>query len=291
LINKLSLGSVQFGLKYGIASRRESAVPKNEVLEIPTYAREKGLENIDTAYVYGEAESIIGEFLAANGPCFKIVSKLPAFEVYRPGMARDHCFQSLKRLRQDTIYGYLVRGADDIVKREGLWQEMRYLKEEGFLNKIGVSIYKTDDLEVLIHQNIIPDILQVPYSILDQRFEKYFRLMKDRGAEIHARSIFLQGLFFAEDRYFDGPFAEVKERMYEIRRIARQTGISVSGLCLKFALREPGLDKVIIGVDSLEQLKENIDAFSGAALSESQYETLKGLKCDNENIILPTHWR
>ena len=194
-VDRLSLGTVQFGMPYGI-SNRTGRIPKEEAFKILQYAHENGIDTLDTAYSYGESEERIGDFIAASGRNFNIVSKAPHLDKHGVSDIEGYCLETLKRLRKKNIYGYLIHKFDDIVRHKNQWSKLESLKRKGLVRKIGVSLYNPQDLEYLLSNDTRIDIIQFPYSVFDRRFEGYFALLKEKNIEIHVRSVFLQGFVF-----------------------------------------------------------------------------------------------
>lgn len=290
MLDRLVLGTAQFGMAYGISNKR-GKVPKKEVFEILDYAGSKGIGTLDTAYSYGESEEIIGEFLSKPGANFDVISKMPDLDKGGVSAVKNYFLITLRNLKQAKIYGYLVHKFDNIIARKELWDELESLKRQGLVSKIGVSLYLTNELEYLLNSGIRFDIAQVPYNIFDQRFETYFPLLKEMGIEIHARSVFLQGLFFLEGDRFDREFEPAKRAMDKLRDISSRHGIPIPALCLCFAFLNPYIRKVIVGVDSLRQLKENITSLERADEVRRIYDLFKSLKLHNDKVILPCNWQ
>lgn len=289
-MNKICLGTAQFGLDYGIANKK-GKISKEEVFEILDYAYNKGIMTLDTAHSYGESEERIGEFISESKNTYNIISKLPPLDNSELNV-ESYYLETLQRLRQEKIYGYLIHRFDDLTSYKGnLWIELRSLKERGLLNKAGTSLYKTEELRYLLDNNIAFDIIQVPYNIFDQRFHQYFPALKKKDVKIFARSIFLQGLFFAEDDIIEKYFASSKKMIELLRNISKEHDIPANAIYLCFALLNPFIDKVIIGVDSLSQLKENIDSLAYIKKVEGIYQMLESLKFYDENVILPFNWK
>ena len=104
--------------------------------------------------------------------------------------------ESLNRLNLKKVYGALFHVFDDFNKNKQLYEKLNNFKKDGLVEKIGFSLYFPEQLEQLINSKIDIDIIQVSYSIFDQRFVKYFKDLKMLGIEIHVRSVFLHGLYF-----------------------------------------------------------------------------------------------
>ena len=148
------------------------------------------------------------------------------------------------------------------------------------MKKIGFSLNTTEELQALLDKNFIPDLIQVPYNYLDNRFETLMIGLKERGCEIHIRSAFLQGLFFKDINTLPSFFDTVKPL---IKRVQQQTK-NVSGALLHFVASKPFIDKVIIGVENAQQLLINIrDMKLGIELD-------KNTTSIPEQILTPSNW-
>lgn len=291
LIKRLCLGTAQFGLDYGIANKK-GKVSKEEVFKILEYAYDTGIDILETAYSYGESEALIGEFISNSKKSFKVISKTPHFAKGDALDVEAYYSETLKRLRQESIHGYLVHNFDDIVSyKEDLWNRIESIKAKRRVSKIGVSLYRIEELEYLFYNNVFFDIIQVPYNILDQRFKDYFSILKEKNKEILVRSVFLQGLFFIDRDQIDRNFKSAEDTIERLRQISKEKNIPEHALCLSFVLLNPLIDKVVIGVDSLAQLKEDIASLEYIDRVRDIYNVLESLKFHNEEVILPFNWK
>lgn len=286
--NKICLGTAQFGMDYGIANAI-GQMPENGVFKVLEYASIAGIDTLDTAYEYGDSEGIIGKYIEKSNAGFKIISKMP-----KSGSGIDdpasYCAKSLKQLKRNRLYGYLVRDSE-IVKHDDLYEKVLSLKKDGLIEKAGLSLYATDSLDHVLKRDLPVDILQIPYNIFDRRFERYFPALKSRGIDIYTRSVFLQGLFFLAEKRIAKDFSAASLAISRLRAISAGCGIPVAALCLSFVMLNNDVDKVIIGVDSLEQLKENVDSLKYVSRVRQLEDSLKALKLEQEEIILPYKWK
>jgi len=288
-VNKLCLGTAQFGSDYGIANKK-GKVLKNEVFRILECAHKAGINTLDTAASYGESEIILGDYLTASGKGFNIVSKLSFPQDTAVSCPEELYRQSLGRLKGNRLYGYLIHKFDDLTRQEGLFSELKALRKKGLVYKIGFSLYNPRELDYIFRQDMDADIIQLPYSIFDRRFDRYFSILKSKNIEIHTRSVFLQGLFFLSKEEVRNKFSFVKEALHKLSDIAEEHDIPVNALCLCFALLNPNIDQVIIGVDSVEQLEQNIASFKYFERVNRIYGALEALQCNDEGVILPYRW-
>jgi len=285
MTDKLALGTAQFGLAYGI-SNRAGQVPKAEVFKILDLAAAAGINLLDTAFAYGTSEAAIGSYLGASGRKFRLVSKLPP----RSSAARRSLIKSLQRLRAKKLSGYLVHDFAFFRRNPRVLKVLQELKKEGLIEKIGFSLYHPAELEYLLRNDFSFQLVQFPYSVLDQRFAPLLPLLQKKKIEVHVRSVYLQGLVFRAPQSLSGQFKPIAPKLTKLQQIAASSGLSTGALCLNFALLNKGVDKVIIGVDSARQLQENLDFCMLAGKVKKLLKSLAKLHESDEQIILPTNW-
>ena len=270
---KLGLGTVQFGLDYGI-SNKDGKTTEGELVKILKTAREADIDLLDTAFGYGVSEETLGN-IGIDG--FKVVTKfLPGSDDY------SVCRQvelSLKRLRLDHLYGLLAHRPLDVMNNPEAWEYLLTLKADGLVEKIGFSFNSSEEIIRVFQSNFKPDLVQVPYNFLDHRFENYMISLHEIGCEIHTRSTFLQGLFFMKSEELSSFFDEIKP----ILRNLQTKGRELPGLLLNHTLKMNFVDRVILGVNTNIQLRNNLlSLMSNGSLP---YVTIKNL-----DILIPSKW-
>ena len=286
----LGLGTVQFGLDYGISNTR-GRVPLVESRAIMSRAIEAGWGYLDTAPCYGESEKIVGAFLATSRVCFdRIISKFSSSGALSAEQVVDMCDRSLQALGVDSIYGYISHRFQDYLDCPQIWKGFQKLREEKKVHKIGFSLYHPAELERLIADHIDFDIVQIPFSVFDRRFEPMLGILKQRRVEVHVRSAFLQGLAFMPPEHLDGFFTNAKASVVALRTAAVQTGIPIQGLCLAYCQSHSMVDVVIIGVSGLDDLMANIDALRIAGERGLTDDFFRQFVIDDEGILLPYLW-
>ena len=289
LAEKISLGTVQFGLDYGI-SNSSGKVQKKEVVEILKSAGSRMIDLLDTSHSYGDSEKLIGEILHENPVPFKIVSKLPPLGKGSLDQVDDLFATSLSDLKVNSIYGYLIHRYEDYLSDQGLWERMRCLREKGLIKKIGFSLYNPNELDTILNDEIDFDIVQVPYSVFDQRFSEYFEFLSGKGIEIHVRSVFLQGLVFLAPEELPGYLAGARDHLMKLRCIESDYGVPISAICLNFPLLNKDISRVVIGVDGLSQFEEDLNNLNYSEKISEMMDLLVDLRIYDENIILPYKW-
>jgi aryl-alcohol dehydrogenase-like predicted oxidoreductase len=295
---KLVLGTVQFGLDYGI-NNFAGQPAKEDSLKMLDYAWQNGIRTFDTAYAYGNAEEILGEFLQSRdlGSEAQIITKLkPNIISESEGEACDiisaNLQASLGRLKRDYVDGYLLH-TPGYIREEKIVSALIDLKRQGLVKNIGVSIYEEEDALYAAKLDKV-DYIQIPYSIFDQRLNKtdFFQLAKKNKKTVFARSAFLQGLFFMEENKIPSYIENAKVYFREMDRIIEKYGFSRQQAALMFSLKNKDIDHTVFGVDNVGQLREDI------AIAESEIEfedCLAELKEKfvniEKNIIFPSLWK
>jgi aryl-alcohol dehydrogenase-like predicted oxidoreductase len=253
MLEKLGLGTVQFGQAYGV-SNRGGQVPKPEAAAILKMAAAAGLGLLDTAANYGEAEAVLATLDTAS---FRIVSKTIALKHgLEAVVARAR--QSATALKADTL---LVHAASDLLGPDGeaLWTALRRLRDQGIFKKIGISVYVADDPASLAAR-FRPDVMQVPFSLLDQRLlvDGTLVRLEALGVEVHARSLFLQGLLFLEN--LPEKLHHAAPDLARLRMRLQQAGFTPIAAALGFVLSRPQIAFGLVGVTSSVELNDIIEA-------------------------------
>ena len=193
--NKLILGTVQFGLNYGI-NNTQGKPEKEAVFEILYSAYEKGIRYLDTAELYGNAHDLIGEFHKLNPTIkFEIITKFP--HDFNDSLGHKINIY-LDQLNVENLHAILFHSFDSYLKHKEQLGDIVKLKRTKF-KYLGVSVYTNEQMnEVLDNINI--DIIQIPFNLFDNLNLKGQLLQKAKAKNkiIHTRSAFLQGLFFME---------------------------------------------------------------------------------------------
>lgn len=250
-------------------------------------ARDVGVELLDTAALYGEAEQVIGE-IVVKVPGYSIVTKTIAGAVGIDGVV-ERARESHNILGGRPLHGLLVHSAPDLQSDNGpeLWAALLRLRDEGLFTKIGISAYATD-APLDLARRYRPDIMQVPVSVLDQRLVRNgtLRAMKDSGVEIHARSVFLQGAMFLDPSDLPLGLRHVQPALATFHRRLRDLGLTPAEAGMGYPLSIPEIDRVIVGMSSVEEARQILDAVANVR-SDVTWESLA---VDDEILLDPRLW-
>jgi aryl-alcohol dehydrogenase-like predicted oxidoreductase len=290
LASKLCLGSVQWGSSYGV-SNTNGQTETNEVLKILNEAHLNGIQLIDTATSYGTAESVLGNY---NMNLFSIVTKTPKFEkniITKLDAEKliNRFKQSLQKLNINSCYGLLLHHKEEMFKKgsENLIFALNELKSSGLIKKIGISIYDSTKINEVV-EKLRPDIIQLPLNVLDQRViqDGTLKYLKSNNIEIHARSIFLQGLLLMPYEKIPIFFKKWSHKFRDWERICLERKMNFVEASLNFVINQEHIDYCIIGVESLKQLRQCISATA----SDKKIDVTE-LASKDTKLINPTNWK
>ena len=275
-MSKLVLGTVQFGLQYGVNSAgRPSQKAVKGILE---EAAKGGITTLDTSSAYGNSEDVLGESISNPGQ-FKIVSKYPQGEI----PVKEVFEGSLKRLKIDKLYGYLLHHFEVYEENPNIWDDFIKLKESGKVEKIGFSLYWPEELEFILKNGSPFDLIQVPFNIFDKKFLPYMQELHEKGVEIHVRSTFLQGLFFKDRNALPEKLQPMKKYLLQLDEFSKKSSLSISEIALNYNLQNPYIDGVLIGVDNVEQLQMNLNSVKDTPINIE-------IEVKEQELLNPSNW-
>jgi aryl-alcohol dehydrogenase-like predicted oxidoreductase len=287
LTKKLVIGTAQFGLDYGI-SNFSGKVNQKEVNAILKFASEMGIKFLDTATAYGDSEEAIGQSVISSNE-FKIISKCHK-ESHTRQQVFDSLDHSLKKLGSKQLYGYLAHDFQSIQSEE-FYESLQAAKTFNKAIKIGVSAYYPWQVE-WIFENVEIDIIQFPYNLFDRRFKYLLPELRKRKIEVHVRSVFLQGLFFLPIKQLGNHFNPIKPILKKLDNLTDKYELGIPDLLLNFCLAENLIDKTLIGVTSVNELKQNVQSLNVFQLMQNEkiFEQLDDFEIHDESILLPFNW-
>ncbi len=281
--SKLALGSVQFGLNYGISNK--TGVPDDEsLIEILKVAKDSNITKIDTASAYGNAEKRIGQ-LARD---FQIITKFSNVKsVDELNLSLGH---SLQNLNAPNIYAYLAHHSNDIINNLDIWKGLIALKQDNKTQKIGYSLYEIEQLEILLSLNIIPDIVQLPYSIFDRKFEPFLPILKKHNTEIHIRSVFLQGLYFLDTKTLPNKLKPMATALNKLEDICSKYNLTKAQVAINYIAKNNAVDNIVIGVENAKQLAHNIALTNHSNILNEVYSEIEAIEITDKKLLNPSNW-
>lgn len=286
-MSSLALGTAQFGIPYGIANLG-GRIQRADAIAILDRAYSCGVATLDTAIAYGQAEQELGEIGVAG---WQVISKLPPVPESCSNVAawvRKSVQGSLARLRIPRLYGLLLHRPRQLLESQGpeLYRALIELKDAGMTEKIGVSVYDPDILGQL-GAAYEADIVQAPFNIFDRRLVNsgWLDKLQAAGAEVHVRSIFLQGLLLMKRGERPAKFARWQPLWDRWDDWLEREGLSALQTCLQLVRSQAGIERIVVGIDNIDQLEQILRCLAHP-VSARPVE----IACEDPDLIDPSRW-
>ena len=261
MLNKLALGTVQFGLDYGI-SNSKGQVQIEEVESILECAKKNSINILDTAASYGNSEKVLGK-VGIND--FQVITKTVPLKNGVDEVIK-HFQKSLTFLNKSSVNGLLIHNINEIKcsNFNTLFKELTELKRQGLIDKIGFSTYTLEQVDFLL-ENFDFDLIQVPFNIIDNRLIQggQLKTLNNKGVEVHARSVFLQGLLLMAKQNRHNYFKRWDALWKIWHEWLNDNQLTALEATTRYAVSMSGISKVLVGVDNVYQLEEIISASTG----------------------------
>lgn len=288
MISKISIGSVQFGLDYGI-NNKKGIMSVQEIKSILEYSYNLGIRNIDTASVYGKSQQVLGKCDISKWNITTKISPIKKKENISENIYSE-ISKSLDYLKIDSVFSILVHDSMQLLDPDlgnDIFSALELIKKKGLTKKIGISIYDPILLNKIINKYKTIDIVQAPLNILDRRLflSGWINKLKKLGIQIQVRSIFLQGLLLMSYEDQVSKFSKWIH-LWEIwNNWLSRSNISSLEACLNYASSIKQIDNIIIGIDSLDQLKQIL-----AIKSDNNFNFPNNFYSNDTKLINPSLW-
>jgi aryl-alcohol dehydrogenase-like predicted oxidoreductase len=286
--SRLALGTVQFGLTYGVANVH-GQIDRATATAILDRGRSAGMDTLDTAIAYGSSEERLGE-IGVDG--WKVISKLPPADEPCPEPSKwviEMVRGSLRRLNVERLDGLLLHRPSQLLGPFGaqLYDGLRAARAEGLVRKIGVSIYEPSELDDLCARFSF-DIVQAPFNVLDRRLATsgWMERLRASNVEIHVRSVFLQGLLLMPNGKRPEYFHRWDSVWREWDGWLKASSVSPVEACLGFVAGHEDIDRIVVGVDSLAHLDQLI-----AASSARPRDVPGSISSAEPDLLNPGRWQ
>ena len=287
LKNKLVIGTVQFGMDYGI-SNAKGVTTFNEALSILDTAKSYGINTLDTAIIYGRSEEVLGKLDVKQ---FRVISKVPTVtdDISNVSVWFEKQIRlSLKRMNINRLHALLLHNPSQLMSSRGsdIYKALLDLKNKGLVKKIGVSIYVPEELDKIANRFHF-DIVQSPFNIFDRRIIEsgWAKKLSDNNIELHARSIFLQGLLLMNKEDRPKKFDKWSQAWSAWDNWLEKRSVSAIEACVSFATQQTFIKKVIIGFENLKQFNQVIKSNND---SLKEYPIFPAL---DETLVNPSKWK
>lgn len=301
-ISKFTLGTVQLGMNYGIANKNGKP-DREKSFQILKAAIDGGVNSFDTALQYGDSEEVLGSFFTSdqcslNSPLlttkFKISAEknLSALEIEK--QIYSYAEQSLERLKIKQIPIYMIHNAQDILLYGKVISDtFKKLINEGLIKKAAVSVYNSEEADEMLKYDVY-EAIQIPMNIFDGRLinSGVLKKLHMEGKMIFVRSIFLQGLFLMEPSMLEGNLKDAANPLKMLGVLAEREDMSIAQLALSYIRDMEEVSSLVIGVDTPQQVVENIKMIEGRPISEKTRDEIKKVFVDIPvHVLNPALWK
>lgn len=275
-ISKMSLGTVQLGMNYGIAN--DAGQPcEAQSFEMLSAALAAGINSLDTARVYGNSEDVLGAYFRASGCDLPyITTKVPQItaesDAETERLMIEYVEESLEKLGVKKVDNLMLHNASNLTYKGDLCARvMTDFVKRGYTDTVGASVYNADDVKEIFKYDCYTST-QIPVSIFDQRLiaDGTIEELRRRGFAVFVRSVFLQGVFFLDPEKITDPILveHAKPKIIKLREFAEDEGMSIAELAISFMRDVPGITSLVLGADTSAQVAANAEYFNVPSLSE-----------------------
>lgn len=286
-INKLIIGTAQFGLKYGI-NNPVGKPNQKAVGEMLRFCYQIGINTIDTADAYGNASDLIGRFHSLNIKKFNVITKFKdGGEEFNVKSWLDF---TLKKLKTPSLFACMFHSINDYLNNPKLLKDLSYFYDIGLIKNIGVSIYSNEHFARVIDDPSV-HLIQLPYNLLDNKSQRgaLIQKAKDKNKIIHVRSVFLQGLFFMDLGKLPIKLKPLKSELDYLQQMTKEHNIPMQTLALKYVASNPNVDSILIGVDNINQLKANINSIN-VEIPQTLIHQIDNISTQYLELLNPVNW-
>ncbi|MBR3805240.1 MAG: aldo/keto reductase [Clostridia bacterium] len=294
-ISALTLGTAQLGLAYGV--NNDKGMPTfEESSELLTTALDLGITSFDTARAYGESEAVLGRYFKAETREKTLITKV-IFNGEPKEKIKDELFRqaadSAKKLGLNKL-PFLMLHREGYIEQYGdtLINAMQDLKNEGLADGVGVSFSeKSRLLEYCLSTPF--DCIQIPANMLDNAEIRSGALksISEKGTAVFVRSVYLQGLFFKDTNALPESLKSEKPLLDKLHSLASDFGFSMAEMALGFIRDTEGIDSLVMGADTPDQLRESVNLLDGRKLPEELMKEIINLSENiNPRLVQPWTW-
>lgn len=297
---KIILGTAQLGLNYGITNQYGKPSLEKSLRIIKT-ALYNNITEFDTARAYGDSETVLGIARETFGE-MNIITKLDPLknldkmstikEIHE--LVDNSIKTSLKNLKLHKLNTLLLHRVNHY-NNKVVWNYLLDKKKEKKIEKLGVSVYSVNEAIIALKDKNIQHI-QLPINILDEQWfcNDFLELINKRtDVIVHCRSIFLQGILLSsKDKWPKLENINADEYVENLNMLVKKFGFKNKiELCLSYVKSIEWIDGLLMGVDTVDQLNENIKLFKVRKLTNNEFKTVREIFKNVSTILLnPSLW-
>jgi aryl-alcohol dehydrogenase-like predicted oxidoreductase len=299
-VSEIAFGGVEIGIPYGIGMNSPAdMLPEQEAIRLLHAATDSGINFFDTARMYGNSERIMGKAFTDRRDRVVLSTKcrhlrnqqgiLPSGRDLHH-MIRNSLHESLEALQTDYIDIFMLHQADlEILTNGEISNIFTELKKEGRCRATGVSTYTPKETQKVIETKSW-DTIQLPFNLMDQRQQEFFKTASEMGIGIVVRSVLLKGLLSDRGKNLHPALIKVEEHLASYHELMEATGYNLPTLAAKFALSFPGVTAVLVGIDRMEYLDQSLKAADGTYLNAGLLDRARQMAYPDPGFLNLPYW-
>jgi aryl-alcohol dehydrogenase-like predicted oxidoreductase len=289
---------MDYGLKVPGAYGQPSEA---DAIRLVHAAIEAGINLIDTARAYGDSEAVLGRALRGRRDQVILATKVQTHQQGGSHFSGDGLKRhmrasldtSLRLLQTGYVDLWQIHNVDrDLLAQIDVIEEVfAEARQAGKVRSVGGSMYGADLPPAALETGVF-DTLQVTYSVLDQRLaDRVLPLAAENNIGIIVRSILLQGVLTERGDYLPDRLEALRTRSRQFRQLVSNSGslLSPAQAALAFGLAHRQIGAVLVGVRTLAELEENIQA-TKITLPDDLLVQLYELRLDDPDLLNPGTW-
>ena len=284
-VSEITLGTVELGLNYGFRDSDHYAKPDRSAgMAVIRHALAKGINLLDTASAYGDAETLIGE---TGVDCYVATKVTLPANPEQVAASIDNSLRLLKKEKLDVLQ--LHNPTLDTIGDPELIGSLETAVAAGKVGVVGASVYG-EELALKALQYPVYRALQVPFNLLDQVMtEKVFPQAQSQGVAILIRSVFLRGVL--TDRIHAIPERLSPLRVRALAALEGEPVEDLATLAIRFCLSFPAISSLILGIKTVEELDVNLASAAKGPLDAARLDRLRKLSMSDNPLVSPTSWQ
>ncbi|MDR2910271.1 MAG: aldo/keto reductase [Bacteroidales bacterium] len=235
-------------------------IDKNAAITMVDTAIEGGVDYFDTAWMYhnGESENFAGEALSRHSrTSYSLANKMPLAFIQTAADVERIFNEQLRKCRTDYFDYYLIHNIKqsfaEIASRCNVYEQLMRKKEAGYIRKLGFSFHDTPQfLKQTVEEHHF-DFAQIQLNYVDweqQNAGEQYEVLASRSIPVHIMEPVRGGALAHPGNKAESIFTRA------------QPGASPASWALRYAASLQGVQVVLSGMSSPEQLNDNLKTFS-----------------------------
>lgn len=259
-LSRLGLGTMRLPVKGIIKREANPIIDYKEAQKLVDFAIENGINYFDTAYMYhaGKSEKFIGTALSKYPrESYYLVDKLPIWMCKKPADMEKIFSNQLKRTGTAYFDNYLLHSLDknnfEKCEKFGAYDFLIEKQKQGLIKNIGFSFHGTiDDLKQIVSAHHW-DFAQIQLNFLDwknQDAKTQYEILTEAGIPV-----------IVMEPVRGGKLADIPKDAEKLFKNIN-CDASAASWAIKFVANLPNVVTILSGMNSIEQLQDNIDTLT-----------------------------